>query len=189
MIKDQHLHWWGPAVEEHPESSDAIIHVQRQPEACAKQNMTIHEPSLSLCMCLWTYIVLLTCSHVMRAFSTYDLEKAHAQLHVRNNIAVSCLHTNPFPPVTLQAISSHQCDYSLLAFHNRGDAVVRDRVPSQKHKLWGWKVQNCGTWCVCCGFCQQWKGGTSGQGYSKEKFVAQVAKIRLSVQCLKQAYS
>lgn len=149
MIKDQHLHWWGPAVEEHPESSDAIIHVQRQPEACAKQNMTIHKPSLSLCMCLWTHIVLLTCSHVMRAFSTYDLEKAHAQLHVRNNIAVSCLHTNPFPPVTLQAISSHQCDYSLLAFHNRGDAVLCQRQgPIPETQALG--MESADLWDVVC---------------------------------------
>lgn len=55
------------------------------------------------------------------------LEKAHVQLHVRDNIAVSCLHTNPFPPIILQAISSYQCDYPLLALHKGGDAVLCQR--------------------------------------------------------------
>lgn len=129
IIKDQNLHWWGPAVEEHPEFSDAIIHMKGQPEACAKQNVTVHEPSLSLCisMCLWTHILLLTCPHVLRASSTNDLRKSTCTTPSLGQHCSELPSHKPFPSLTLQAIPSHQCDYSLLALHKGEDVILCQR--------------------------------------------------------------
>lgn len=81
MVKDQCLHLWVHSSRGTPWiHGGGTVQAQWQPKACAKQMWQSVNPALSMWMYLltlifsWTREILpLTCIHVLKALSTYDL--------------------------------------------------------------------------------------------------------------------